>query len=158
MRGCGESSRKPGVFPFHRKPGLTLMEMMKGIAEGKIKALYVMGENPILTDPNANRVKEELQHLDLLVTQDIFLSETGELAHVILPGVSFVEKDGTFTNTERRVQRVRRALKPVGKRPSGLADHLRPFHPLGLSDGLQLPLRDHGGNCLRDPLLRGDSL
>ena len=96
------------------KPGLTLMEMMKGIAEGKIKALYVMGENPILTDPNANRVKEELQHLKLLVTQDIFQCETGELAHIILPGVSFVEKDGTFTNTERRIQRVRRALKPVG--------------------------------------------
>jgi len=97
------------------KPGLTLMEMMKGIAEGKIKALYVMGENPILTDPNAGRVQEELRHLDLLVTQDIFLSETGELAHVILPGVSFAEKDGTFTNSERRIQRVRRALKPLGK-------------------------------------------
>jgi len=96
------------------KPGLTLMEMMKGVTEGKIKALYIMGENPILTDPNANRVKEELQRLDLLVVQDIFQSETGELAHVILPGVSFVEKDGTFTNSERRVQRVRRALDPLG--------------------------------------------
>ena len=96
------------------KPGLTLMEMMKGIAEGKIKALYVMGENPILTDPNASQVKEEIKHLELLVTQDIFLSETGELAHVILPGVSFAEKDGTFTNSERRVQRVRRALDPLG--------------------------------------------
>jgi len=96
------------------KPGLTLMEMMKGIAEGKIKALYVMGENPILTDPNASQVKEEIKRLELLVTQDIFLSETGELAQVILPGVSFVEKDGTFTNSERRVQRVRRALEPIG--------------------------------------------
>jgi formate dehydrogenase alpha subunit len=96
------------------KPGLTLMEMMKRIAEGKIKALYVMGENPILTDPNANKVREELKHLDLLVTQDIFLSETGELAHVILPGVSFAEKEGTFTNSDRRVQRVRRALDPRG--------------------------------------------
>jgi len=96
------------------KPGLTLMEMMKGIAEGKIKALYIMGENPLLTDPNANKVREELKGLDLLVTQDIFLSETGELAHVILPGGSFAEKDGTFTNSERRVQRVRRALKPPG--------------------------------------------
>src|SRR4030042_1696008 len=76
------------------KPGLTLMEMMKGIAEGKIKALYIMGENPLLTDPNANRVKEELQRLDLLVVQDIFLSETAQLAHVVLPGVSFGEKAG----------------------------------------------------------------
>jgi formate dehydrogenase alpha subunit len=96
------------------KPGLTMMEMMKEIGEGKIKALFVLGENPILSDPNATKVKEELQKLDLLVTQDIFLSETAELAHIVLPGVSFVEKDGTFTNTERRVQRVRQAIAPVG--------------------------------------------
>ena len=113
-RRCGGNSRRPGTFPFPPKPGLTLMEMMKGIAEGKIKALYIMGENPILTDPNANKVKEELKHLDLLVAQDIFLSETAELAHVVLPGVSFAEKDGTFTNSERRVQRVRRPLSPLG--------------------------------------------
>jgi len=96
------------------RPGLTLMEMMKGIAEGKIKALFILGENPLLTDPNANQVKEELKHLELLVVQDIFLSETAELAHVVLPGVSFAEKDGTFTNTERRVQRVRKAIEPLG--------------------------------------------
>jgi formate dehydrogenase alpha subunit len=96
------------------KTGLTLMEMMKGIADGKIKALFILGENPLLSDPNANKVKEELKHLDLLVVQDIFLSETAELAHVILPGVSFAEKDGTFTNTERRVQRVRKAIEPIG--------------------------------------------
>ena len=96
------------------RPGLTLMEMMKGIAEGKIKALFILGENPLLTDPNANQVKEEMKHLDLLVVQDIFLSETAELAHVVLPGVSFAEKDGTFTNTERRVQRVRKAIEPLG--------------------------------------------
>jgi predicted molibdopterin-dependent oxidoreductase YjgC len=69
----------------------------------------------LLSDPNANKVKEELRHLELLVVQDIFLSETAELAHVVLPGVSFVEKDGTFTNTERRVQRVRQAIEPLGK-------------------------------------------
>ncbi len=68
----------------------------------------------MLSDPNANKVKEELKHLDLLVVQDIFLSETAELAHVVLPGVSFAEKDGTFTNTERRVQRVRQAIEPLG--------------------------------------------
>lgn len=95
------------------KAGLTLMEMMKGIAEGKIKALFILGENPVLTDPNGNQVKEELKHLDLLVVQDIFLSETAELAHVVLPGVSFAEKDGTYTNTERRVQRVRKAIEPI---------------------------------------------
>lgn len=100
--------------PLSSKPGLTLMEMMKAIGDGKMKALFVMGENPLLSDPNANKVKEELQHLDLLVAQDIFLSETAELAHVILPGASFVEKDGTFTNTERRIQRVRKAIEPIG--------------------------------------------
>jgi predicted molibdopterin-dependent oxidoreductase YjgC len=96
------------------RPGMTLMEMMQAIAEGKVKALFIMGENPLLSDPNANKVKQELKHLDLLVAQDIFLSETAELAHVVLPGVSFVEKDGTFTNTERRVQRVRKAIEPLG--------------------------------------------
>ncbi|MBP1722333.1 MAG: formate dehydrogenase, alpha subunit [Deltaproteobacteria bacterium] len=100
--------------PLNSKPGLTLMEMMKGIGEGKVKALVILGENPLLSDPDANKVKEELQHLDLLVVQDLFLSETAELAHVVLPGVSFAEKDGTFTNTERRVQRVRKAIEPVG--------------------------------------------
>jgi len=96
------------------RPGLTLMEMMKAIGEGKLRALFILGENPLLSDPDAGKVKEELRRLDLLVVQDIFLSETAELAHVVLPGVSFAEKDGTFTNTERRVQRVRKAIDPLG--------------------------------------------
>ena len=94
--------------------GLTLMEMMKRIGDGKIKALFIVGENPLLSDPDAGKVIEELRHLELLVVQDIFLSETAELAHVVLPGVTFAEKDGTFTSTERRVQRVRKAIEPVG--------------------------------------------
>ena len=96
------------------RPGVTLMEMMKGIAQGKIKALFILGENPLLSDPDVGKVIEELKHLDLLVVQDIFLSETAELAHVVLPGVSFAEKDGTYTNTERRVQRIRKAIDPIG--------------------------------------------
>ena len=100
--------------PLPPRPGLTLMDMMKGIADGKVKALFILGENPLLSDPNASNVKEELKHLDLLAVQDIFLSETAELAHVVLPGVSFAEKDGTVTNTERRVQRMRKAIEPVG--------------------------------------------
>jgi predicted molibdopterin-dependent oxidoreductase YjgC len=88
--------------------------MMKAVGEGKIKALFILGENPLLSDANASKVKEELKHLDLLVVQDIFMTETAELAHVVLPGVSFAEKDGTFTNTERRVQRVRKAIDPIG--------------------------------------------
>ena len=95
-------------------PGITLMEIMQGIGAGKIKALFILGENPLLSDPNADKVREELRHLELLVVQDIFLTETAELAHVVLPGVSFAEKDGTFTNTERRVQRVRKAIDPIG--------------------------------------------
>jgi formate dehydrogenase alpha subunit len=101
-------------------PGMTLMEIMNGIEAGKIKALFILGENPLLSDPNAGKVREELRHLELLVVQDIFLTETAELAHVVLPGVSFAEKDGTFTNTERRVQRVRKAIDPIGNaRPDG---------------------------------------
>lgn len=92
------------------KPGLTVTEMMNGVLDGRIKALYVMGENPALSDPNTNHVREALAEIEFLVSQDIFLNETAQLAHVVLPGVSFAEKDGTFTNTERRVQLVRAAM------------------------------------------------
>ncbi len=94
--------------------GLTLTEIIPAAHEGQIKAIYLMGENPLLSDPDANHVKEALMKLEFLVVQDIFLSETAELAHVVLPATSFAEKDGTFTNTERRVQRVRKAIPPVG--------------------------------------------
>jgi formate dehydrogenase alpha subunit len=100
--------------PLSPRPGSTLMDMMKGIAQGKIKALFVLGENPLLSDPDGSKVVEELKQLDLLVVQDLFLTETAELAHVVLPGVSFAEKEGTYTNTERRVQRLRKAIDPVG--------------------------------------------
>ena len=98
-----------------RKPGLTIMDMMHGIEKGSIRALYVMGENPVVSDPNRAHVEEVLQKLEFLVVQDIFLTETAHYAHVVLPGVSFAEKDGTFTNTERRVQRVRKAIEPIGE-------------------------------------------
>ena len=96
------------------KPGLTLVEMMHGAKEGVIKGIYVMGEDPIISDPNSTHVMEALENLELLVVQDIFLSNTAKYADVVLPGVSFAEKDGTYTNTERRVQRVRKAIEPVG--------------------------------------------
>ena len=95
-------------------PGLTLMEIMNGAHEGTIKALYIMGENPMLSDPDLTHVEEALKNLDLLITQDIFLNETGQVAHVVLPSACFAEKDGTFTNTERRVQRIRKAVDPPG--------------------------------------------
>ena len=95
--------------------GLTVVEMMHAVEEGKIKALYIMGENPALSDPNLNRTRKALEEVDFLVVQDIFLSETAEYADVVLPSVCFAEKDGTFTNTERRVQRVRKAVAPPGQ-------------------------------------------
>lgn len=93
--------------------GLTLTEIFHAIDEGEIKAVYLMGENPVLSDPDANHIKKALEKLEFFVVQDIFLTETARLAHVVLPAASFAEKDGTFTSTERRVQRVRKALEPI---------------------------------------------
>jgi predicted molibdopterin-dependent oxidoreductase YjgC len=81
----------------------------------KIKAMYVMGENPMLSDPDINHTRKAFEKLEFLVVQDIFMSETAELADVVLPASCFAEKDGTFTNTERRVQRVRKAVEPPGE-------------------------------------------
>ena len=95
-------------------PGLTLTDMFEAINKGQIKAVYLIGENPVLSDPDANHIKESIKALDFLVVQDFFLSETAQMADVVLPTATFAEKDGTFTNTERRVQRVRKAIEPVG--------------------------------------------
>ena len=94
--------------------GLTATEMLPAAHEGKIKAMWIMGENPVLSEANAAHAKEALEKLDFLVVQDIFMTETAQLADVVLPAATFAEKDGTFTNTERRVQRVRKALNPPG--------------------------------------------
>ena len=96
-------------------PGLTVVEMMRAALAGQVKAMYIMGENPMLSDPDLSHVEEALKSLEFLVVQDIFLTETGKLADVVLPAASFAEKDGTFTNTERRVQRIRKALTPPGQ-------------------------------------------
>lgn len=96
------------------EPGLTLTEIFDAIDEGKIKALYIVGENPVLSDPDAKHIQEALKKLEFLVVQDLFITETAKFADVILPGTSFAEKDGTFTNTERRVQRVRKVIEPIG--------------------------------------------
>jgi len=100
--------------PLSRRTGLTVMEMFQAIDEGKLKALYIMGENPLVSDPDLRHAGHVLKKLELLVVQDIFLTETAEIAHVVLPGVSFAEKEGTFTTTDRRVQRVRKAMDPLG--------------------------------------------
>lgn len=95
-------------------PGLTVVEMMHAAEAGKIKGMYIMGEESALTDPNTTQEIKALKNLDFLVVQDIFLTETAKFADVVLPGASFAEKDGTFTNTERRIQRVRKAIEPIG--------------------------------------------
>jgi len=97
------------------QPGLTVVEMMNSAIDGKIKAMYIMGENPMISDPDLNHVKEALEKLEFLVVQDIFLTETAQLADVVLPGACFAEKTGTFTNTERRVQLLHQAIDPPGE-------------------------------------------
>jgi len=101
--------------PLSNKLGLTVTEITDAIVKGDVRGLYVMGENPMLSDPNLNHVKSAIESVDFLCVQDIFLTETAQLAHVVLPAVSFAEKDGTYTNTERRVQRVRKAIEPPGE-------------------------------------------
>jgi len=91
----------PGHVSLPSSPGLTLVEMLNAAHRKEIKALYLVGENPALSDPDVQHVLEALARLDFFVVQDIFLSETARLAHVVLPATSFAEKDGTFTNTER---------------------------------------------------------
>ncbi len=97
------------------KNGLRIPEMLDDAHDGTLRAMYVMGEEPVLTDPDANHVKAAMNNLEFLVVQDIFLTETAKLADVVFPATCYAEKDGTFTNTERRVQRVRKAANPPGQ-------------------------------------------
>jgi formate dehydrogenase alpha subunit len=103
-----------GLPSLPDRPGLTVVEATEAATEGRVRAMYIIGENPMVADPDLRKTQKGLQSLELLVVQDIFLTETAQLAHVVLAGASFAEKDGTFTNTERRVQRVRKAIDPVG--------------------------------------------
>ena len=96
------------------QPGLTVVEVMHAIDKGDVKGLYIMGENPAMSDPDANHARHALAHLEHLVVQDIFLTETAYLADVILPASAFPEKNGSFTNTDRLVQMGRKAINPPG--------------------------------------------
>ncbi len=107
-----------GAVELPDKPGLTVTEVFDEIAAGSVRGLYVVGENPMLSDRDQTHVEEALRQLEFLVGQDLFLSETAVLANVVLPAASFAEKDGTFTNTERKVQRIRRAVAPPGEAKS----------------------------------------
>jgi NADH:ubiquinone oxidoreductase subunit E/formylmethanofuran dehydrogenase subunit D len=96
-------------------PGLTVVEIMNAAEEGKVKGVYIIGENPMVSDPDLNHTEQCLKKLDFLVVQDIFLTETARLADVVLPSLCFAEKEGTFTNTERKVLRVRKAVEGPGE-------------------------------------------
>ncbi len=135
VQGCSDSGGLPNVFTAYQKvdapeskekfekhwgvelnptPGLTATEMVTGADDGSIKGIFVLGENPMISEPNQNHTRHSLEKLEFLVCQDIFINETGEMADVILPATSFAEKDGTFTNSDRRIQRIRTAVPSVG--------------------------------------------
>ena len=100
--------------PLDDTPGLTHLEILNGVTGGRIKAIYLVGENPALSEADATHARAAMDEVEFLVVQDIFLTESAQYADVVLPAVTFAEKDGTFTNTERRVQRVRKAIEPLG--------------------------------------------
>jgi len=110
-----EKFEKKWGVKLSERIGLTATEMIEAALKGSLKALYIMGENPVISDPDINHTVRALRKLDFLVVQDIFMTETAELADVVLPAACFAEKNGTFTNTERRLQRVRKAVEPPGE-------------------------------------------
>ena len=135
VQGCGDAGCIPNAFPGYHpisedtvekfsaawggvnlpaESGLVVTDMVPAIDEGRIKAMYVTGENPLLSEPDLAHAEKSFRSLEFLVVQDIFLHETAQIADVVLPACSFAEKDGSFTNSERRVQRVRKVLEPVG--------------------------------------------
>lgn len=137
VQGCSDSGGLPNVFTAYQRvddpeisarfaeawnrtslnasPGLTVTELVDGSLNGAIRGFFVMGEDPLTSEPNLSHARHALEQLDFIVCQDIFINSTGEMADVILPSCSFAEKDGTFTNSDRRVQRVRKAIAPVGE-------------------------------------------
>jgi formate dehydrogenase alpha subunit len=115
---------------LNRRLGLTTTEILSEVRAGGVRALHIMGENPMMSEPNLNHTRHMMEQLEFLVAQDLFINESGAYADVFLPAASWAEKEGTFTNTDRRVQRVRKALEPRGQsRPDwkiicDLAEHI----------------------------------
>lgn len=114
-KGSREKFEQAWDTELPQQSGLTVVEMINAACQGSLKAMFIMGENPMVSDPDIDHVKEGLKALDFLVVQDIFLSETAMFADVVLPAASFAEKEGTFTSTDRRVLRVRKAIDPIGE-------------------------------------------
>ena len=152
--------------PLPAAHGRTLPQMIEAARRGELGGLFVLGEDAALTLPDSTRAREALERLELLVVQDIFMSETAKLAHVVLPGASALEKDGTFTNGERRIQRVRAALPPApGSRPDWqlLCDLMSATgypqsypHPSAILDEIARVVPSHAG--LSYARLEGDGL
>jgi formate dehydrogenase alpha subunit len=137
VQGCSDSGGLPNVYTAYQRvdnpevrarfsaewrrpdlsptPGLTITEIVDGALSGKIRALYIMGEDPLTSEPNLSHARHAFEAIEFIVGQDIFLNSSLQLADVVLPSCSFAEKDGTFTNSDRRVQRIRKAIEPVGE-------------------------------------------
>ncbi len=136
VQGCGDAGCLPNAFPGYQtlneasvgkfeeawgnhalpqEKGLVVTDMVEAALDGRVKAMYITGENPLLSEPDLHHAEKAFKNLEFLVVQDIFMHETAEVADVILPATTFAEKDGTFTNSERRVQRVRKVVEPVGQ-------------------------------------------
>jgi len=133
-----EKFEKAWSATLSEAPGLTLVEITQAMHDGGIKGAYIMGENPVLSDPDSNHVVEALKNCEFLVVQDIFMTETAQLADVVLPGTCFAEKEGTFTNTERRVSRVRKAVDM----PEGAMQDIEILNGLASRMGVSLPNTD----------------
>src|SRR4029453_4596773 len=123
--------------PIDKEPGLRIPNMLDAAIDGSFRAIYIQGEDILQSDPNTRHVAAGLSAMDCVVVHDLFLNETANYAHVFLPGSTFLEKDGTFTNAERRIQRVRKVMEPR----NGFADW---EITAKLSDALGFPMAyDH---------------
>ena len=130
------------------EPGLRIPNMLDAAVDGTFKGIYIQGEDILQSDPNTKHVAAALAAMECVVVQDLFLNETANYAHVFLPGSTFLEKDGTFTNAERRIQRVRKVMTPA-QRPGRLGSHDPPRQGDGLRDALRPSVRDHGRDRAR---------
>ena len=108
-------AKKYGIPSMPEKEGLKIPEMLEAAIAGKFKALWIMGEDTLMTDPNTMHIRKAMEQLDILIVQELFMSATAEMADVVLPASSYFEKNGTFTNGERRVQRVNKVIEPIGE-------------------------------------------
>ena len=124
-------AKKYGIAKMPEKEGLKIPEMLEAAIEGKFKALWIMGEDTLMTDPNTNHIRKAMEELDILIVQELFMSATAEIADVVLPVSSYFEKNGTFTNGERRVQRVNQVIEPIGNTKSDGQIIIDMMHRLG---------------------------